>query len=50
METGEFGGTLPSGRVVKGFETLTTDYLWHVENNLWQYPKEVYTNNGIINL
>tara|TARA_R110002020_G_scaffold85441_4_gene210919 strand:+ start:3300 stop:4289 length:990 start_codon:yes stop_codon:yes gene_type:complete len=50
LNIGEYGGTLQNGRVIRGFRDLTEDYFWHLENDLWEYSKEAYTNNGIINL
>ena len=32
------------------FDSLVERYKWHVDKNLWDFPKEYYDNNGIINL
>lgn len=46
LRLGAIGGTNQYGRPVKGFIDLLQDYVWHVENNKWNYSKEVYENNG----
>ena len=44
---GKIGGTLvDSKRVIKGYEQLIKELLWHQEHDLWDYPMEVYENNG----
>lgn len=30
----------------KGWLQLSSDFKWHVKTDLWEYPKEVYDNNG----
>lgn len=47
LKTGRLGGKNLYGRTIKGFKGLIDDYKWHVENNKWDYPKEVYENNGV---
>ena len=42
LELGEYGGTLKSGRKVKGFVELLDDFIWHTKNDSWQYKREVY--------
>tara|TARA_B100001094_G_C18171514_1_gene795387 strand:+ start:1523 stop:2524 length:1002 start_codon:yes stop_codon:yes gene_type:complete len=32
------------------FDDLVERYKWHVSKNLWDFPKEYYDNDGIINL
>jgi len=32
----------------RGWEELANDYMWHKENQLWDYPKKVYDNNGVV--
>ena len=49
LEQGEYGGTVHD-RPVRGFKQLTENYLWHLDTNQWEYPKEIYENNGVINL
>jgi len=44
---GREGGILSySGRSVKGWTDLIRDLLWHQENNKWEYSREIYENNG----
>lgn len=31
----------------KGYQTLIKDLEWHIKENKWKYPLEVYKNNGI---
>lgn len=47
IEIGKYGGVLYN-RKIKGYLQLTEEYKWHSENNLWEYKKEVYNNNGVI--
>ena len=48
---GEKGGLNRfTNKKVKGWRQLYEDYLWHLNNDLWEYPKEVYENNGEIEL
>jgi hypothetical protein len=37
-------------RFYKGYKQLVEDFQWHSENNLWDYKREVYANNGITDL
>lgn len=39
-----------NNRKIKGYEQLMDDYVWHSENNLWEYPREVYERNGEVDL
>lgn len=34
------------GNPVKGWLQLSEEYEWHTANSSWDYPKEVYDNNG----
>ena len=36
------------GRPRKGVFQILSDYMWHVETDKWDYPKEYYENNGYI--
>lgn len=45
---GRSGGTTKTGRVVRGWEALVSDYIWHKENDLWDYPRAVYQNKGVL--
>lgn len=42
-----YGGQY-NGRPVRGIIGLLEDYKWHMENNLWEYRKEVYDANGMV--
>ena len=41
------GGTR-YGRPRKGAFQIFNDYVWHVEADKWDYPREYYENNGYI--
>jgi hypothetical protein len=45
---GAEGGTLSSGRKLKGYKSLIEDYKWHLEQDKWDYPRAVYQNRGKI--
>lgn len=48
---GKLGGiNTYTNRKVKGYEQLIDDYIWHLENDLWEYPREVYKRNGEVDL
>lgn len=48
---GKYGGKLQrTGEEVKGFDTLIDDMQWHLDNQLFDYPREVYEANGELNL
>lgn len=47
---GKLGGTGYTGKYIKGYRQLAKELIWHQENDLWEYPYEVYQNNGIVNL
>lgn len=47
LNHGRIGGRLyPSGKHRKGYVRLATELKWHQDNDLWDYPKEIYDNNG----
>lgn len=48
LKAGMNGGTLPSGKKMRGVLDLITDYLWHLEQDKWDYPRVVYQNRGKI--
>lgn len=51
LKVGEFGGINKiTNRKVKGWRQLIEDYLWHKQNDLWEYPREVYEKDGVIEL
>lgn len=31
----------------RGYQTIINDLLWHIKENRWKYPKEVYLKNGL---
>lgn len=43
---GRKGFTKASGVPVKGYEELAAELIWHQNKNKWEYPYEVYNNNG----
>lgn len=43
-------GGLYRDKRIKGYKELLRDLKWHEENQLWEYPKQVYLDNGIIQL
>ena len=45
-----FSGGVANGRPVKGIDQLIDDYNWHVANDLWEFPREVYEKEGVFNL
>lgn len=45
LEVGRSGGNLFYSEV-KGYKQLVVDYLWHLANGLYDYPREVYENKG----
>lgn len=44
---GRWGVTRPKEKKVKGYSTLIDDLLWHIKEDKWKYPKEVYMNKGV---
>jgi hypothetical protein len=42
---GKYGG-IDSGKYYKGYEELIKELNWHIDNDLWDYPYEVYKNNN----
>ena len=50
LRVGRDGGQLRSGRRIKGYKQLTSEYSWHLENDLWDDPKEVYDEKGVFKL
>lgn len=39
-----------NNRQYPGIKQLINDYNWHLENNLWEHRREIYENNGIIEI
>lgn len=46
FEVAAEGGANIYGRTIKGMGQMVEDLKWHIENNKWQYPREVYENQG----
>lgn len=49
IEIGTSGGKR-DGRTYEGFRDAIKRYKWHTENELWDYPMEVYEGNGKVKL
>lgn len=47
---GKYGGTTTTGLKLFGFDSLVDDYIWYVKNNQWDYKRNVFENNGHIDL
>jgi hypothetical protein len=47
---GYVGFTLSSGRKVKGLLDLVDEIKWCSENSIWTTPKEIYDNNGVMQI
>lgn len=43
---GTYGGKTTEGKEVRGYMTLIEHYMWHVENELYDYPYDVYQAKG----
>jgi len=51
LDAGRNGGKLSyNGREVRGWIELMKDLKWHQENNKWNYSREIYENDGKIEL
>jgi hypothetical protein len=47
--TGKYGGRLKhKGYDIKGFDILINDMEWHLENQMFDYPREIYDSKGEI--
>lgn len=44
---GRWGMTRPKEKNAKGYSTLVDELLWHIKEDKWRYPKEVYMNKGV---
>jgi len=44
---GRYGMSRPKLKEVKGYQALVSDLLWHIKENRWKYPREVYLKNGL---
>lgn len=49
IEMGTNGSTV-QGRFYKGYKQLINEYEWHTTTDQWQYKKEIYDNNGIVDI
>lgn len=47
---GYIGFVLSSGRKVKGLLELVNEIKWCSENTIWTTPKEIYDNNGVMQI
>lgn len=47
IQVGIYGGIGYTGRKVKGYRELAKELLWHQKYNKWEYPYEVYQNDGV---
>jgi len=51
ISIGEFGGYIKSDQnYVKGFKQLLEDYNWHVNQDKYRYPRDIYESNGHVSL
>lgn len=51
LKVGREGGVLSfNDREVRGWIQLIKDLKWHEKHNKWNYPREVYENNGKVEL
>lgn len=48
IEIARNGATLKSGKTVKGWINTVKRIGWHIENDMWRYPKEFYDNGYIL--
>jgi len=49
FEVGVHGGKY-NGKIVHGINHLLDEYVWHVTNDYWDMPKELFENNSVMNL
>lgn len=48
---GKYGGEMLNyDRTIKGYIQLLNERKWHIDNNLYEFPKEVYDSNGQLTL
>ena len=50
LEVGENGGKDQFGNQIKGYKNLISDLDYHDRTGNWDFPREVYENNGIVML
>lgn len=44
---GRYGIDRPGLKRVRGYQQMITDLKWHMKENKWKYPREVYMKRGI---
>lgn len=44
---GRHGIDRPKLKKVRGYQAIINDLLWHIKEDKWKYPKEVYMKNGV---
>lgn len=49
LEAGRIGGFI-NGTPVRGYKQLVEDYLWHLDKGLYDYHRDIYEKNGIMDL
>lgn len=49
IDLGNYGGAI-NGRTYKGIEELMRDYLWHKQTDNWDFPRDLYKSEGILDL
>ncbi len=47
LDVGTNSGYDSHGNYIKGFVELINDLNYHDKNGCWDFPKEIYTNNGV---
>jgi hypothetical protein len=48
---GRYGAKIKkTGDTIKGYEELMNDMEWHLTENKFEYPREVYNNSGVLKL
>lgn len=51
LHVGKYGGNLKyNNEPVRGYTQLIEDMQWHMDNQLFDYPREVYDKQGILTL
>lgn len=51
LYVGKHGGTLKyNNREIKGYLQIIDNMVWHLNNQYFDYPKDIYDNNGMVTL
>ncbi len=50
IERSIVGGTTKGGKSIDGLDNLVDRFVWHTQEKKWDFPREVYENQGVINL